>query len=229
MMASVNPSQPGISVYRLSPGSSSVEMSVGGVGVKAVIDSGAMISILSTRCFEQMKEKPRRVETVRLFLPGEGEMMGQFVKPILMKLGKVRIKQRVCVAPIRDDFLLGHDLLKHWQAGIDWPTDSLIIEGHHIPMEVTFSGETASVARVTTVERIVVPPRTTVRAPCVFKDTQVRPRGLRGDYVVEPRSDLGIKAPEVLCKGGRQPVVLLVNETESFWSVEGGGNISKRI
>ena len=88
----------GLAVYRLSPGVYTLPMSIGGVKVQARIDSGAMISIMSTQCFERLAEKPEARERVRLILADrEGETVGRFVDPVWMEIGKKKVKQSICV------------------------------------------------------------------------------------------------------------------------------------
>ena len=131
----------GMPLYKLSPGVYAVEMSVGGVKVKARLDPGARISVMSKECYGRLSEQPRAKEMVRLKLAESKEgFLGTLMDPIWMELGDIEIKQSVCVAPITDDFLLGLDLLKHWRAMVDVGTDTLVIGDNRIPMEISVEG-----------------------------------------------------------------------------------------
>lgn len=54
------------SVHRVCAGSSFIHLKVGDRGIKARIDSGADITILSSHIYESLKEKPAKVEEVTM-------------------------------------------------------------------------------------------------------------------------------------------------------------------
>ena len=210
-----------MAVYMISSGVYLVDMIVGGVKVKARIDSGAEVSIMSDACFEKIKEKPAERGRVRLVMADrQGEAVGRFMEPVLMELGEMTVEHNICVGPIREDFLLGWAFLKEHSIHIDWGTDTMILGEECIPLEIGGQGDLTSIARVILAERVVVPPNTAVRVPCTLVGS------LEGDYVVEPRGNLGVLAPEVLCEGGKQPTLLIVNATTKFWSAARGKEVA---
>ena len=56
------------SIHRVCAGSSFVRLKVGNRWIRARIDSGADITILSSQIYESLKEKPAKVEEVTIQL-----------------------------------------------------------------------------------------------------------------------------------------------------------------
>ncbi|KAH3821543.1 hypothetical protein DPMN_123307 [Dreissena polymorpha] len=55
-----------------------------------------------------------------------------------VQLGKQSSREGVCVAPISDEMLLGHDLLRHFKALMICTRTCLLINGESIPLNTTF-------------------------------------------------------------------------------------------
>ena len=104
--------------------------------MKARVDSGAEVTILSSAIYD--KQKPGKVRNIKMQLAGKDSVMTGFVtQPITLQLGTQKFQERVYVAPICDDMLLGHDLLHHFQALLDLNTDCPEINGKRIPLSTT--------------------------------------------------------------------------------------------
>ncbi|KAH3792665.1 hypothetical protein DPMN_146164 [Dreissena polymorpha] len=56
-------------------------------------------------------------------------LKGFVTQPIHVQRGKQSSRGGICVAPISDEMLLGHDLLRHIKALIDLHADCLLING----------------------------------------------------------------------------------------------------
>lgn len=126
-----------------------VRRTVGDVKVNARIDSGAEITIISTKCFQKLKKAPPKMQDVNIQMADhESVLQGFIVQPVQMTIGKQVVKERVYVAPIADEMLLGHDLLHHLGALLDMQTDTLFINGERIPMTTHFLDGSPKVARV---------------------------------------------------------------------------------
>ena len=139
-----------VGVYVVRAGSSSVNVTIGNLPVKARVDSGAEVTILSSVVYKQLKRQPGKVRDVNMQLADNSAVIPGFITyPVAMQLGKQTFQERVYVAPISDDMLLGHDLLHHLGAKIDLKADSLIIKGEKIPLNTTFKEKQPVVARVT--------------------------------------------------------------------------------
>jgi predicted aspartyl protease len=90
-------------------------ISVEGLAVKAVIDTGAEVTVISTSLFEKIPEgnRPKLQESRRcLVVAEEGKRLKtQWVIEANLTIGKLALKWEVYVAPIRDEVLLGCDSL----------------------------------------------------------------------------------------------------------------------
>ena len=103
-----------VSIKMVRAGSSSVEIIIGGKKVNARVDSGAEITILSSSIFEKLQNKPGKVRNVNMKLADKDSLLKGFMThPISIQLGNQVFKERVYVAPISDEMLLGHDILHH--------------------------------------------------------------------------------------------------------------------
>ncbi|KAH3780071.1 hypothetical protein DPMN_157881 [Dreissena polymorpha] len=85
-------------------------MLVGDRQVRARVDSGADISILSSAVYDQLERKPGKVREINMQLADKNSVLKGFVTQLLhVQLGKQSSRKGVCVAPISDEMLLGHD------------------------------------------------------------------------------------------------------------------------
>ena len=107
-------------VHLVRAGSSSVEITVGEIPVTARVDSGAEITILSSSIYKQLKRKPGKVKDVNMQLADKETLLKGFItNSITIHLGNQVFKERVYVAQISDEMLLGHDILHHLGALLD--------------------------------------------------------------------------------------------------------------
>ena len=90
-------------------------------------------------------------------------MKGFIIQPLKMKLGDQCFSERVYVASIGDDLLLGHDLLHHLGVCLDMRTDTLILNEEQIPVTTSFNNNTLTVARVSVKHKVRLPPNTRSR------------------------------------------------------------------
>ena len=108
--------------------------------VKAVVDTGAGVTVLSDRVYkslpESLKSKLRRTE-VDLVVAEEGKKMrSNGVADVQFKLGDLEFGWTVHVAPIRDDLLLGCDILHAQDITIN-TRQGLLVNGTWVKCEVT--------------------------------------------------------------------------------------------
>ncbi|KAH3772399.1 hypothetical protein DPMN_173737 [Dreissena polymorpha] len=138
-------------------------MLVGDRQVRARVDSGADISILSSEVYDLLKRKPGKVKEINMQLAEKNSILKGFVtQPIHVQLGDQSSREGICVAPISDEMLLGHDLLCNFKALIDLHSDYLLVNGESIPLNTTLRDKPV-------VARTVVPPNSVVRVPCTLK------------------------------------------------------------
>lgn len=134
-----------------------------------------------------------------------------FITELLrMQLGSHAFKQRVYVAPISDEMLLGHDLLHHLGVLLDLQSDTLLLKGERIPITTSFNVLKPRVARVTVGKRTVIPPNSVTQLACHMDVS------LEADYCIEQTDALQVLMPRTVRKAESKPVVCLVNVTDNF-------------
>ncbi|XP_076443159.1 uncharacterized protein LOC143281764 [Babylonia areolata] len=202
-------------VNRVCASSSSIQITIGGIPVEAEVDSGAEITIVANSVFYSWKTKPQRVRDVVLYMADQESALQAFLtSPVQMRLGNTLFHERVYVAPISDQMLLGHDLLHHWGAVLDLKTDTLQVGKETVPMNMKFKS-TPSVARVTAARTTVVPPHSVVRVRGKLD------RVLQ-DYYMEPSSQHDLLQPRTVQKAETDPVMCLINVSDRYCSVKKG-------
>ena len=151
-------------IHQVRAGSSFVQLKVGSIDINARIDSGAEITILSSKIYEKLNKAPAKVKEVGLQMADKDTVMkGFIIQPLKMKLGNQCFSERVYVASIGDDMLLGHDLLHHLGVCLDMRTDTLILNEEQIPVTTNFNNNTPTVARVSVKQKVSLPPNTRSR------------------------------------------------------------------
>ena len=151
-------------IHQVRAGSSFVQLKVGSIDINARVDSGAEITILSSKIYEKLNNAPAKVKEVGLQMADKDTVMkGFIIQPLKMKLGNQCFSERVYVASIGDDMLLGHDLLHHLGVCLDMRTDTLILNEEQIPVTTSFNNNTPTVARVSVKQKVRLPPNTRSR------------------------------------------------------------------
>ena len=151
-------------IHQVQAGSSFVQLKVGSIDVNARIDSGAEITTLSSKIYEKLSKAPAKVKEVGLQMADKDTVMkGFIIQPLKMKLGNQCFSERVYVASIGDDMLLGHDLLHHLGVCLDLRTDTLILNEEQIPVTTSFNNSTLTVARGSVKQKVRLPPNTRSR------------------------------------------------------------------
>ena len=148
-------------IHQVRAGSSFVQLKVGSIDINARIDSGAEILILSSKIYEKLNKAPAKVKEVGLQMADKDTVMkGFIIQPLKMKLGNQCFSERVYVASIGDDMLLGHVLLHHLGVCLPMRTDTLILNEEQIPVTTSFNNNTPTVARVSVKQKVRLPPNT---------------------------------------------------------------------
>ena len=87
---------------------------VGNRPVKAVVDSAAEVTIVSDKVYETLKHPPKKLREVTLQTAGrQMALRGFIVGPVRMNIGTRWYSEKVYVAPIEQEMLLGFDILFH--------------------------------------------------------------------------------------------------------------------
>jgi predicted aspartyl protease len=129
-----------------------------GLVVKAVIDTGAEVTAISTSLCEKIPEgnRPMLQESGRcLVVAEEGKRLKtQGVIEANVTIGKLAVKWEVYVAPIREEVLLGCDFIDEYNITINTKR-GIKIEGTWIGCEVVRKSD--KIARVFVKESVTVP------------------------------------------------------------------------
>ena len=81
--------------------------------IKAVLDTGAEVTVMSDKLLKQIVPQPATIKNITLKSAGRGmKMEGKLVGPIDIKIGSNTYQDNIYVAPIEDDMLLGLQFLK---------------------------------------------------------------------------------------------------------------------
>ena len=81
-------------------------------------------------------------------------MKGFTTEPVDIQVGRTRYRKKLCVAPIADDMLLGHDLLHQWGAVHDVRAGTLQIGHETVPLDLETKSRSVRVARVTAARQV---------------------------------------------------------------------------
>ena len=107
--------------------------------IKAVVDTAAMVTVISDEIYRGMKPNPPCLKATSLQTAGRDmKMAGHIVGPLLIKLGTVTFPAVVHVAPINKDLLLGLDFLLKIGANINLKELHLLVTGatEKVPLEI---------------------------------------------------------------------------------------------
>ena len=127
-------------ICQISPSSSLIiPITLQDRSIKAVVDTAAMVTVISDEIYRGMKLKPRCLKATSLQTAGRDmKMAGRIVGPLLIKLGAVTFPAVVHVAPINNDMLLGLDFLLKIGANINLKELHLLVTGatEKVPLEI---------------------------------------------------------------------------------------------
>ncbi|KAH3789717.1 hypothetical protein DPMN_167904 [Dreissena polymorpha] len=187
-----------IKICRVQADTSVVQIKVGDLLLNAKLDSGAEITILSSRMYEKLKKATKKVQDVVMQMAdAETALKGFITAPLKMQSGSRCFKERINVAPIVDHILLGHAILDHLGVLLDMQSDTLILDGERIPVSSSFKEGEPTAARVMLKKRVVVPPYSVVRLPCKLDAP------MPSDYVVESLGTVKVLMPRTVLAANR--------------------------
>ena len=170
-----------INIDRLKVKTVRVPISVNGVSCFAVVDTGAELSVLKNSTYEQIPEevRPPLSQAKRKLVVAEAgkEMSVCGMNELDIEVGGFKFIWPVYVAPIRDDLLLGWDIIYHHKFAID-PEKGFRVKDKWLSLEVT--QQKRNVAGIEIRRSITVPANSEFVVSCQCEDT------LEGDYLFEP-------------------------------------------
>ena len=170
-----------INIDRLKVKSIKVPISVGGETCVAVIDTGAEVSVLNNTIYEQIPEdkRPKLLQAKRKLVVAEAgkEMSVCGIIDIDIEVGGFSFKWPVYVAPIRDDLLLGWDMIYHHKFAID-PEKGFRVKDKWLEMQV--NSPKRQVMSVEVNRAVTIPAKSEFVLSCQCPDSA------EGDYLFEP-------------------------------------------
>ncbi|MEX1349619.1 MAG: retropepsin-like aspartic protease [Desulfobacterales bacterium] len=188
-----------------SKSSSIVPIQISNTSINAVIDSGAQVTILSDKVYQNLVKKPPIVGPVKLRMADGNTLTdGLRVGPVKMKIGEKFYHYYIIVAPLAEEMLFGHDILKSQpECTMDFIRGALYFDGQII-LTGSENSDDPDNSDITTTQRIKIPAGSIRRVACKMNKNL-------DDFIIETFSHLKIIAPKVLRKGGTDPIVCLLN------------------
>ena len=134
-----------------------VPVTVQGIVLNAVIDTAAMVTVISDKLYKEMAVKPESLKTAVLKTAGRDQKInGQVVGPVSLKLGESVYSVLVHVAPIYEDMLLGLNFLIEHGLEINVTERYLLVRQNkeRIPLEISASPRKGCAVSKVTIERV---------------------------------------------------------------------------
>ena len=130
-----------------------VHVTVQGVALKSVIDTAAMVTIISDRVYRKMTVPPSSLKATTLKTAGRDQKINaQIIGPVSLKLGESTYSVMVHVAPIYEDMMLGLNFLMEHGLEINVTEQYLLVRlnNERIPLEISASPrEGCAVSKIT--------------------------------------------------------------------------------
>ena len=143
------------------PSSLRVPITLQDRSIKAVIDTAAMVTVISDQIYKEMKPNPPCLKATTLQTAGRNmKMVGRIIGPVSIKLGNVIFPTLVHVAPINKDMLLGLDFLLRIGAGINLKELHLVVTGASeiVPLEIEYENRAShNISKITAEEVEQIP------------------------------------------------------------------------
>ena len=139
------------------PSSLRVPITLQDRSIKAVIDTAAMVTVISDQIYKEMKPNPPYLKTTTLQTAGRNmRMIGRIIGLVSIKLGNIIFPTLVYVAPINNDMLLGLDFLLRIGAGINLKEQHLVVTGASeiVPLEIEYQNRASHTISKITAEEV---------------------------------------------------------------------------
>ena len=139
------------------PSSLRVPITLQDRSIKAVIDTAAMVTVISDQIYKEMKPNPPCLKATTLQTAGRNmKMVGRIIGPVSIKLGNVIFPTSVHVAPINNGMLLGLDFLLRIGAGINLKEQHLVVTGATVivPLEIEYENRASHTISKITAEEV---------------------------------------------------------------------------
>ena len=183
-----------------------------GQKTKALIDTGAQISLMSAKLYQQLDHQPKLTDKLKL----EGIIQDVKLEAKLFEGVKVSFSVKknfiwnFFVADIVEPLIIGIDFLCHFKAVMDFDKCSLTLDNSllRLSMFQTDDGKVYSSCQMVAKERLEIP------SNCVLRSTAMLTDILPGDVVISSaRDNKGLLLPNMLVKSEEIVPIQLVNDT----------------
>lgn len=147
-----------------------VPVSVHGKRINAIIDTASEVTLISDKLYNSFQSPPSVLEEFTLRGAGrEMEMKGYLIDLTSIDLDGLKFKEKLYVAPIEDEMLIGLDFMTTFQATVDMKGNTFCIQDRKIPFQTMTedSNSAVSAVRIRTARRVTVPANSVLRLQCV--------------------------------------------------------------
>ena len=115
-----------------------VTCTINNITLDAVVDTAADVTLVSTEIFKKLKLANVTLGQINMYAAGEGQaFLAKKIGPVKLRFGSHLLLEQIYVAPIRDQMLLGMDLLRKLEAVIDIPNQSMGCKDQSLPLNKT--------------------------------------------------------------------------------------------
>lgn len=146
-----------------------IPVKINGRAVKALVDTGAEISVISHELARTMKSPLKRELLVKLKgAETSSDMKGYRLEPVSLKVEKKEYPWRIYEADIQEQFILGLDFLQYHRAVIDLDKNIVRINESNVPaiLRGDKEGPVYQVSRVKISKKTVIPPHSAGKVKC---------------------------------------------------------------
>ena len=189
-----------------------VDCTVQGVKTKALLDTGAQISLMSSKLYEQIENKPDLKGMLKL----EGIIQDVKIDAKLFEGVKVSFSEsqsftwKFYVANIAEPLIIGLDFLCHFKAVLNLDKGTLMLNRYSLRFNQfkTSEGNEYSCVPVIAHEKLNLPPSTVLRTSARLAKT------LSGEIVISPSGkNKGVLLPNTIVQAAEMVPIQLVNDT----------------
>ncbi|KAK6172537.1 hypothetical protein SNE40_016172 [Patella caerulea] len=225
---SPSPSKTGQKLYKIAAQPDKgilVPVTVAETGTDGVVDTGADITVFSMEYADKIALPYREHTTTTLMNAGNGKEMNGFLDvPVRMYIGEIPIDCKICVAPIREDVLIGMDVLKEHNGVILARQGDILIDGTLVPGRHRHQND-CHIARATTQSDIMLSPMTET---VIMAELDNPDEGKVG--VLDPASlKSGAHTGSVLANMTNKIPIRMVNPTNSTIKIAKGTHLGKMV
>ena len=185
----------------------SISVLLNGYTTKAIVDSAAMVTLVQDSYFREVCSPQYEGQICILTGIGTDPVQGYLVPNVPITVGTQTFLHTVCVAPIKDTFLLGLDFLKATGSQLDLGHDVLRICGDTVPLTISATPG-LQISKVTVSKHTVIQPNSVGYVKATLKTP------INGPYVIEPSSHKVLLSH--VCGVGPNATLKVVNDSQSF-------------